>query len=107
MFCTGARSGLAHHSPAALQLSDHGGLGAVVQGRPRQARREAYAKSVTYCTNKELAFDYLRDGVVLERRNSRLHLSLESLRGDVSRDDQLVLRGLCYAIMAGSDSVVI
>lgn len=79
----------------------------VVQGMPRQARREAYARSVTYCTNKELAFDYLRDGVVLERRNSRLHLSLESLRGDVSRDDQLVLRGLCYAIVDEADSVFI
>lgn len=82
-------------------------VGTVVQGMPRQARREAYARSVTYCTNKELAFDYLRDGVVLERRNSRLHLSLESLRGDVSRDDQLVLRGLCYAIVDEADSVFI
>lgn len=82
-------------------------VGTVVQGMPKQARREAYSKSVTYCTNKELAFDYLRDGVVLERRNSRLHLSLESLRGDVSRDDQLVLRGLCYAIVDEADSVFI
>lgn len=82
-------------------------VGTVVQGMPRQARREAYAKAVTYCTNKELAFDYLRDGVVLERRNSRLHLSLESLRGDASRDDQLVLRGLCYAIVDEADSVFI
>jgi preprotein translocase subunit SecA len=82
-------------------------VGTVVQGMPKQARREAYSKAVTYCTNKELAFDYLRDGVVLERRNSRLHLSLESLRGDVSRDDQLVLRGLCYAIVDEADSVFI
>lgn len=82
-------------------------VGTVVQGMPRQARREAYARSVTYCTNKELAFDYLRDGVVLERRNSRLHLSLESLRGEASRDDQLVLRGLCYAIVDEADSVFI
>jgi preprotein translocase subunit SecA len=82
-------------------------VGTVVQGMPRQARRDAYAKSVTYCTNKELAFDYLRDGVVLVRRNSRLHLALESLRGDVSRDDQLVLRGLCFAIVDEADSVFI
>ena len=82
-------------------------VGTVVQGMPRPARREAYSKSVTYCTNKELAFDYLRDGVALERRNSRLHLSLESLRGDASRDDQLVLRGLCYAIVDEADSVFI
>jgi preprotein translocase subunit SecA len=82
-------------------------VGTVIQGMQKPARREAYAKSVTYCTNKELAFDYLRDGVVLERRNSRLHLALENLRGDVSRDDQLVLRGLCFAIVDEADSVFI
>jgi len=56
-------------------------VGTVVQGC-QASQAGAYAKAVTYCTNKELAFDYLRDGVVLERRNSRLHLSLESMRGD-------------------------
>lgn len=82
-------------------------VGTVVQGLPKPARREAYAKSVTYCTNKELAFDYLRDGVVLERRSSRLHLALEIMRGDAARDDQLVLRGLCFAIVDEADSVFI
>lgn len=82
-------------------------VGAVVQGMPKPARREAYAKAVTYCTNKEVAFDYLRDGVVLEHRSSRLHLALESVRGDAARDDQLVLRGLCFAIVDEADSVFI
>src|SRR5204862_382246 len=59
-------------------------VGVVVQGMPKAARREAYARSVTYCTNKELAFDYLRDRVALARRSSRLHLALERLRGDAA-----------------------
>ena len=82
-------------------------VGAVVQGMPRPQRREAYAKSVTYCTNKELAFDYLRDGVALDRRSSRLHLALEGLRGDTSRDDNVVLRGLYFGIVDEADSVFI
>lgn len=82
-------------------------VGTVVQGMHKPQRRQAYSKSVTYCTNKELAFDYLRDGVALERRNSRLHLALENLRGDVARDDNLVLRGLYFGIVDEADSVFI
>lgn len=82
-------------------------VGTVVQGMPRPERRAAYAQSITYGTNKELAFDYLRDGVVLSRRNSRLHLALESLHGEAVRDEQLVLRGLYFAIVDEADSVFI
>jgi len=82
-------------------------VGVVVQGMPKAARREAYARSVTYCTNKELAFDYLRDRVALARRSSRLHLALERLRGDAARDDDLVLRGLHFGIVDEADSVFI
>ena len=42
-------------------------VGTVVQGIPKEERRKAYAQAVTYCTNKELAFDYLRDRVALEQ----------------------------------------
>jgi preprotein translocase subunit SecA len=82
-------------------------VGTVVQGMLKPAKREAYAKSVTYCTNKELAFDYLRDGVALESRGSRLHLALEGLRGDAARDANLVLRGLYFGIVDEADSVFV
>ncbi|HXZ83875.1 MAG TPA: DEAD/DEAH box helicase, partial [Myxococcota bacterium] len=82
-------------------------VGTVVQGMPRDERRKAYAQSVTYCTNKELAFDYLRDRVALESCGSRLHLSLEALRGEAARDASLVLRGLYYAIVDEADSVFV
>ncbi len=82
-------------------------VGVVVQGMERPARREAYARSITYCTNKELAFDYLRDRVALARRSSRLHLALERLRGDAARDEEIVLRGLYFGIVDEADSVFI
>jgi preprotein translocase subunit SecA len=82
-------------------------VGAVVQGMPKPARRQAYACSVTYCTNKELAFDYLRDRVALARRSSKLHLSLEKLRGRAARDEELVLRGLCFGLVDEADSVFV
>lgn len=82
-------------------------VGLVVQGMPKPARRQAYAQSITHCSNKELAFDYLRDRAVLARRSSRLHLALEKLRGNALRDEELVLRGLYYAIVDEADSVFI
>jgi preprotein translocase subunit SecA len=82
-------------------------VGVVVQGMSKAMRRDAYARSVTYCTNKELAFDYLRDRVALARRGSRLHLALERLRGDAARDEDLVLRGLHFGIVDEADSVFV
>ena len=82
-------------------------VGTVVQGQTRDARRQAYANSLTYCTNKELAFDYLRDRVALTNRGSRLHLSLEKLRGRANRESELVLRGLYFGIVDEADSIFI
>ncbi|HVC56946.1 MAG TPA: preprotein translocase subunit SecA [Stellaceae bacterium] len=82
-------------------------VGTVVQGMLPAARRQAYARSVTYCSNKELAFDYLRDRVALAHRSSRLHLSLERLRGAAPREERLVLRGLYFGIVDEADSVFI
>jgi preprotein translocase subunit SecA len=82
-------------------------VAAVTQGLAPPARRQAYARSITYCSNKELAFDYLRDRVALSHRTSRLHLSLEKLHGAAPRDDRLVLRGLYFGIVDEADSVFI
>ena len=51
-------------------------------------RREAYNCDITYVTNNELGFDYLRDNMVIYK-------------------EQLVLRGLHYAIVDEVDSVLI
>lgn len=82
-------------------------VGTVVQGLSPVERRAAYARAITYCTNKELAFDYLRDRVALAQRSSRLHLALEGLQGKSERTDKLVLRGLHFGIVDEADSVFV
>lgn len=80
---------------------------AVVQDMERDDRRKAYGSSIVYCTNKDLAFDYLRDGVAMAGRSSRLHLSLERLKSAGSQQPDLVLRGLYFGIVDEADSVFI
>jgi len=82
-------------------------VGLVVHGMDADARRAAYACDVTYCTNKELGFDYLRDRLVLGDRADRLQLQLEQLGGEDARAGRLVLRGLHYAIVDEADSVLV
>lgn len=83
------------------------GVGTVVQGMEPPQRRQAYAQPVAYCTNKELAFDYLRDRVALGERQGGLHLALDRIRGDAPRERALVLRGLHFGIVDEADSVFI
>jgi preprotein translocase subunit SecA len=71
------------------------------------ARRKAYLCNITYCTNKQLAFDYLRDRILLGNDQGRLRLQLERLHDDNARTDRLFLRGLCFAIIDEADSVLI
>ena len=82
-------------------------VGTVVHGMAPPERRQAYACDVTYCTNKELAFDYLRDRIALRGRPSRLQLQLERLSGGEVRAERLVLRGLHFAIVDEADSVLV
>ena len=82
-------------------------VGVLVQGLDKDLRRAAYSRSITYATNKEIAFDYLRDRVALQGRSSRLHQSLQRLAGDKSGQDALVLRGLYFAIVDEADSVFV
>lgn len=82
-------------------------VGTVIQGMEKDLRRQAYACAITYGTNKEVAFDYLRDRVALKGRNSRLHQSLRRLDGDAAPKDALVLRGLYFAIVDEADSVFV
>jgi preprotein translocase subunit SecA len=71
------------------------------------ARRAAYECDVTYVTNKEVAFDYLRDRIAIGPRASRTLLQLERLAGDETRLGKMVLRGLSYAIVDEADSVLV
>ena len=63
-------------------------VGVVLNSMTSDERREAYNCDITYVTNNELGFDYLRDNMVVYKK-------------------QLVLRGLHYAIIDEVDSVLI
>ncbi|WP_310601961.1 preprotein translocase subunit SecA [Anaerosporobacter sp.] len=63
-------------------------VGVVLNNMTNDERREAYACDITYATNNELGFDYLRDNMVIYK-------------------EQLVMRGLHYAIIDEVDSVLI
>ena len=63
-------------------------VGVVLNSMDNDERREAYNCDITYITNNELGFDYLRDNMVIYK-------------------EQLVQRGLHYAIIDEVDSVLI
>lgn len=77
-------------------------VGTVTQGQDPDSRRNAYACDITYCTAKELAFDYLRDSV--GRNRDPLHRRVEALAGHAHNS---LLRGLCMAIVDEADSILI
>ena len=82
-------------------------VGVITHEQDPAARRAAYACDVTYCTNKELAFDYLRDRLAVGRQPNRIQLQLEKLYGDATRLRNLVLRGLCFGIVDEADSILV
>ncbi len=63
-------------------------VGVVLNSMTPEERRAAYACDITYVTNNELGFDYLRDNMAIYK-------------------EQLVLRDLHYAIIDEVDSVLI
>lgn len=63
-------------------------VGCILCNMENDLRREAYACDITYGTNNEFGFDYLRDNMVIYK-------------------EQLVMRGLHFAIIDEVDSVLI
>ena len=82
-------------------------VGTVTEGMSPEARRQAYSCDITYCTNKQLAFDYLKDRLMLGQESRRLHLQIEGLHAEFPRTSLLLLRGLCFVIADEADSVLI
>ena len=82
-------------------------VGFVTQEMEHEQRRAAYASDITYCTNKQVTFDYLRDRLLLGNNRSQLRLRLESAYNAKNRKGQFLLRGLCFGIVDEADSVLI
>jgi preprotein translocase subunit SecA len=82
-------------------------VGITAQGQPPEERQAAYGADITYCTNKDIGFDYLRDGLTLASTRSRGRLLLQKILGRGDRQSGLLLRGLHFAIVDEADSVLI
>lgn len=63
-------------------------VGLIVYGLTKEEKQKAYNSDITYCTNNELGFDYLRDNMVTKK-------------------EDLVQRGLEFAIVDEVDSILI
>ncbi len=82
-------------------------VGTILEGMSPTERRHGYGCSITYCTNKQVVFDYLKDRLLLQQENRALHLKIEALYRAGSRVSQLMMRGLCFAIVDEADSVLV
>jgi preprotein translocase subunit SecA len=83
-------------------------VGSVLDADPDpQARRAAYACDITYVTNKQIAFDYLRDRLERVDRDAQLRDQVHMLFGSRSGRGSLLLRGLCFAVVDEADSVLV
>ena len=82
-------------------------IGTITEGLSPEARRAAYACDITYCTNKQLVFDYLKDRLMLGQEARPLHLQIEGLHAEYPRTSRLLLRGLCFVIVDEADSVLV
>jgi len=63
-------------------------VGLIIPGMDSAERRVSYAADITYCTNNELGFDYLRDNMAIYKQ-------------------ELVQRGHAFAIVDEVDSILI
>ncbi len=85
-------------------------VGLVVEGMSAQDRKRAYAADITYCTNKELAFDFLKDRIDPSAGNGHLTRRVRSMYDGVSNQSETVggmMRGLAFALIDEADSVLI
>lgn len=82
------------------------GVGIVVQDMTPEQRRQQYAQAITYVSNKELTFDYLKDQIAVGGQSALQH-TLHALSGQASTASQALLRGLQVAIVDEADSVLI
>ena len=82
-------------------------VGTILEGMSPTERRHAYGCSITYCTNKQVVFDYLKDRLLLQQENRALHLKIEALHRADPRVSRLMMRGLCFAIVDEADSVLV
>ena len=81
-------------------------VGLIQEGMSPEERKKEYACDITYCTNKELIFDYLKDRITIGNQSGYTKLKMENIFSENSKVDKLLLRGLCFGIVDEADSVL-
>ncbi len=79
----------------------------VIEGMEPEERIPAYRADITYVTNKQLAFDFLRDRLALSVRREEMRIRFEALAVKDATVRRLLLRGLGFAIVDEADSILI
>lgn len=82
-------------------------VGTITEDLDADARRLAYSCDITYCTSKQLVFDYLKDRLAIGRQLSRLQFQMKRLQAVPEQKNTVLLRGLCFAIVDEADSILI
>ena len=81
----------------------------VVDGMTPEQCHEAYQADIVHTTNKQIAFDYLRDRIEMGDDTGDLRFQYRQTQRQLQpgSNQQLLLRGLCFAIIDEADSILI
>lgn len=72
-----------------------------------EQRRKAYHCDITYCTNKEVAADFLRDRLILAGTRGLASYLAQKIATASDVNERIVQRGLHFAIVDEADSILV
>jgi preprotein translocase subunit SecA len=81
--------------------------GVITHEVPPAERSSVYAAAIVYGSNKEIAFDYLRNRITLGSDSGAVRLALQPLHDPSPRSNGVTMRGLPFAIVDEADSVLV
>jgi preprotein translocase subunit SecA len=81
----------------------------VIDGMTPEQCQQAYQADIVHTTNKQIAFDYLRDRIEMGEDTGDLRLQFRQIQNQLQpgHGKKLLLRGLCFAIIDEADSILI
>ncbi len=75
--------------------------------QPPQTRQRMYGCDVTWCVNKDLVFDYLKDGLGADPGDNARRLAVRRYVEGRAGLDRHLLRGLFFALVDEADSIFV
>jgi preprotein translocase subunit SecA len=82
-------------------------VASIQQETPPDRRKAAYRSDITYCTNKEVAADFLRDRLVLGSLRGLTPSIAANIASPHPLTDRLLQRGLHFAVVDEADSILV